>query len=79
MTNEDMKTASPSDVPKQELFSVEEIYEMALHQTLRRMGIKDPVEYLQANKVTSLATFKAKCGVAITVLKMEPKSETTKA
>ena len=76
MTNEKTAVAKPNlELPTLELFSMNELQEMALQVTLAKMGVKNPTAFLKANDVTYRSTFKVGVGMGITVLSVTPRPE----
>lgn len=72
MTNELNPMAKQT--PNLDMYSMQELEEMALHVTLRKMGVSDPIAFLKEHAVESKATFKIGLGMSIVILSVKAKT-----
>ena len=62
-----------NELPVINLYGLEDLQRMALHQTLAQQGIDDPAAFLELNAVEYKCAFKGSVGMAITITKVTAK------
>jgi hypothetical protein len=64
-----------NELPIIELYSLEDLQRLALHQTLLQRGVQDPIAFLKENAVVYRVALKANVGLAITISSITPRKE----
>lgn len=65
------------ETPVLDLMSTAELQMLALHALLIKQGVSDPIRFLKENDVEYVTAFKPTIGMAITIIKIATKPETS--